>query len=84
MSSAGTFRPHNGQQFLRQALNDERVGLEEIDGIWNVLYYQTLLGRFDERMQPQTAASRRLYRRSLQHNAPEAAIAMSAMSPIMP
>ena len=50
VSSAGTFRLHNGQQFLSQAFNDEMIGLEEIDdGIWNVLYYQTLLGRFDER-----------------------------------
>jgi putative transposase len=39
VSSAGTFRLHNGQQFLSQALNDEMIGLEEVqDGIWNVLY----------------------------------------------
>ena len=47
--TAGTFRLHNGQQFLTQALNGEHIGLEEVrDGLWNVLYYDTLLGRFDE------------------------------------
>ncbi len=57
VSSAGAFRLHNGQQFLSQALNDEMIGLEEIDdGIWNVLYYQTLLGRFDERTRTITGA----------------------------
>lgn len=36
-------------RFLGHARNEEMVGLEEIDdGIWNVLYYQILLGRFDE------------------------------------
>ena len=49
ISTAGTFRLHNGQQFLTQALNGEMIGLEEVrDGLWNVLYYDTLLGRFDE------------------------------------
>ena len=50
VSSAGTFRLHSGQHFLSQALNNEPIGLEEVqDGIWNILYYTTLLGRFDER-----------------------------------
>ncbi len=36
-SSAGTFRLHNGQQFLRQALYDEMIGVEDVhDGIRNV------------------------------------------------
>ena len=40
VSSAGTFRLHNGQQFLSQALNNEMIGLEEVqDGVWNVIYY---------------------------------------------
>ncbi len=57
VSSAGTFRLHNGQQFLSQALNDEMIGLEEVqDGIWNVIYYETLLGRFDERTRTITGA----------------------------
>lgn len=57
VSSAGTFRLHNGQQFLSQALNNEMIGLEEVqDGVWNVLYYETLLGRFDERTRTITGA----------------------------
>ena len=50
VSSAGTFRLHSGQHFLSQALNNEYIGLEEVqDGLWNIIYYETLLGRFDER-----------------------------------
>ena len=57
VSRAGTFRLHNGPQFLSQALNDEMIGLEEAqDGIWNVIYYETLLGRFDERTRTITGA----------------------------
>ena len=57
VSTAGTFRLHNGQQFLTQALNGEIIGLEEVqDGIWNVIYYETLLGRFDERTRTITGA----------------------------
>ena len=30
-------------------LNGQHIGLEQVgDGIWNILYYNTLLGRFDE------------------------------------
>jgi putative transposase len=57
VSTAGTFRLHNGQQFLSQALNNEMIGLEEVqDGVWNVIYYETLLGRFDERTRTITGA----------------------------
>lgn len=57
VSSAGTFRLHSGQYFLSQALNDEYIGLEEVqDGLWNLIYYDTLLGRFDERTQTITGA----------------------------
>ena len=57
VSTAGTFRLHNGQQFLTQALNGETIGLEEVqDGVWNVIYYETLLGRFDERTRTITGA----------------------------
>ena len=57
VSSAGTFRLHSGQHFLSQALNDEYIGLEEIeDGLWNILYYETLLGRFDEHTHTITGA----------------------------
>ena len=41
-----------------QALNGERIGLEAIDdGIWNIIYYTTLLGRLDERTGKVTGAS---------------------------
>ncbi|MDA1095198.1 MAG: IS481 family transposase [Acidobacteria bacterium] len=57
VSNAGTFRLHSGQHFLSQALNGEHIGLEEVqDGLWNVLYYDTLLGRFDERTKAITGA----------------------------
>lgn len=57
VSNAGTFRLHSGQHFLSQALNGESVGLEEVDdGIWNIIYYDTLLGRFDERTHTITGA----------------------------
>lgn len=54
---AGTFRLHSGQPFLSQALNPEYIGFEEIaDSLWNVVYYETLLGRFDERTYTITGA----------------------------
>ncbi len=57
VSNAGTFRLHSGQHFLSQALNGEHIGLEEVqDGIWNLIYYTTLLGRFDERTNHITGA----------------------------
>ena len=57
VSQAGCFRLHSGQIFLSQALNGETIGLEEIqDGLWNILYYETLLGRFDERSKTITGA----------------------------
>jgi putative transposase len=50
ISSAGTFRLHAQQPFLSQTLRGEDVGLEEVgDGIWNIVYYRTLLGKIDER-----------------------------------
>lgn len=50
VSNAGCFRLHSGQQFLSQALNGETIGLERIDdALWNIVYYDTLLGRYDER-----------------------------------
>ena len=57
VSSAGTFRLHSGQHFLSQALNDEYIGLEEVqDGLWNIVYYETLLGRIDEHTHTITGA----------------------------
>jgi putative transposase len=50
VSTAGTFRLKAKQPFLSNALADEYIGLEEVgDGLWNILYYETLLGRIDER-----------------------------------
>ena len=57
VSSTGTFRLHSGQHFLSQALNDEYIELEEIeDGLWNILFYETLLGRFNEHTHTITGA----------------------------
>ena len=57
VSTAGTFRLHNGQQCLTQALNGEMIGLEEVqDGRWNVIDDETLLGRFDEHTRTITGA----------------------------
>ena len=57
VSNAGTFRLHSGQPFLSQALNGEDIGLEEVhDGVWNLIYYNTLLARFDERTHAITGA----------------------------
>ena len=44
-------------RLLSQALNGENTGLEQVqDGVWNILYYDTLLGRFDERSKAITGA----------------------------
>jgi len=57
VSNAGCFRLHSGQIFLSQALNGEEIGLEQVqDALWNILYYDTLLGRFDERTKAITGA----------------------------
>ena len=38
------------QFFISHALKGDYVGLEPIDdGLWNILYYNTLLGRLSER-----------------------------------
>jgi hypothetical protein len=48
--SCGAFRLHSGQHFLSQALNGDDIGLEQVeDDLWNILYYDVLLGRFDQR-----------------------------------
>jgi putative transposase len=50
VSTAGTFRLQSRQPFLSHALGGEDIGLEEVgDGIWNIVYYSTLLGKIDER-----------------------------------
>jgi hypothetical protein len=38
------------QIFISHALANEDIALEEIeDGLWNIVFYTTLLGRYDER-----------------------------------
>ena len=50
VSHCGTFRLKATQPFLSNALRDQHIALEEIgDGVWNIVYYRTLLGRIDER-----------------------------------
>ena len=50
VSAGGCFRLHSEQPFLSNALQGHHVGLEEVgDGVWNIVYYETLLGRIDER-----------------------------------
>lgn len=50
VTSAGTFRLKQHQPFLSTALRDELIGLEEVgDGVWNIVYYTTLLAKIDER-----------------------------------
>ncbi len=46
----GTIRFKQRRVFLSFVLTNERVALEQIDdGIWNVLVYELVVGRFDER-----------------------------------
>ena len=50
VSTAGTFRLQARQPFLSHALAGQDIGLEEVaDGIWNIVFYATLLGKIDER-----------------------------------
>jgi transposase InsO family protein len=52
VSHAGCFRLKAKQPFLSNALSDEYIGLEEVgDGVWNIVYYETLIGKIDERSQ---------------------------------
>ena len=47
MSRCGTFR-RSGQYFLSNALKGEDIGLEEVgDDVWNIVYYNTVIGRID-------------------------------------
>ena len=50
VTSNGTFRLHGEMIFLSHALRGADIGLEEVgDGVWNIVYYRTLLGKIDER-----------------------------------
>src|SRR5450755_5001636 len=50
VSNAGHFKMGAQHYFISHALKGDNVGLEAIDdGLWNILYYNTLLGRLSER-----------------------------------
>ena len=50
VSACGAIRINCHQQHITMALTGEYVGLEEIeDGIWDIVFYSTLIGRIDER-----------------------------------
>jgi len=58
VSNAGHFRLGAHQIFISHALRGDHLGLEEIDdGLWNILYYKTLLGRLDQRTGKITGAT---------------------------
>lgn len=50
VSTSGMFRLHGTPLFLTHVLRGQTIGLEEVDdGIWNIVYYRTLLAKIDER-----------------------------------
>jgi transposase InsO family protein len=58
VSNSGEFKLGRKHRFLSQALGGEWVGLEALDdGVWNVIYYNTLLGRLNEHTDKITGAS---------------------------
>lgn len=49
VSRYGAIRLHRKQLFISVALAGEEIGLEEVDdGVWNIVFYTTLIGRIDE------------------------------------
>lgn len=47
---SGSFRFRGLEPFVSHALERTDIGLEEVaDGVWNIVYYRTVLGRLDER-----------------------------------
>lgn len=58
VTTAGTFKLHGHRLFLSETLEHQDIGLEEVaDGVWNIVYYRTLLGKLDERTRRITGAS---------------------------
>jgi putative transposase len=50
IGSGGIFKFRGHTPFLTHALEGRDIGLEEVtDGIWNIVYYRTVLARLDER-----------------------------------
>lgn len=47
--SGGTIKFRGRVPFLSEVLEGDDVALDEVtDGVWNIVYYHTVLGRFDE------------------------------------
>ena len=50
VSMYGAIRLNMKQLFISSALKNQYIGLEEVDdGMWNIVYYHTLIGRINER-----------------------------------
>ncbi len=50
MSNAGVIRLASKKIFISDALANGDIALEQIeDGLWNLVFYKTSLGRYDER-----------------------------------
>lgn len=50
VATDGRFRWRGDHVFLSHALAGQHIGLEEVDdGVWNIVFYRTLLGKLDER-----------------------------------
>jgi len=50
ISTSGDFSWAGRRRFLSETLRGEDIALEEVqDGVWNLVYYRTLLGRIDVR-----------------------------------
>ena len=63
ISAGGTFSWYGRPLFLSETLRGEDIGLEEVaDGLWNLVYYRTLLGRIDVRSGRLTGVSPALTR----------------------
>jgi putative transposase len=58
ISTSGMFCLHSQTFFLSTVLQGEDIGFEEVeDGLWNIVYYSTLLGKIDERTRLVTGIS---------------------------
>ena len=58
VSNAGEFKLGAQHRFISQAIKGDYIGLEEVaDGVWNIVYYKTLLGRLDARTGKITGAT---------------------------
>jgi hypothetical protein len=50
VSKCGTFRIHNQQAFISNALAELYIAIEEVDdGLWALYFYDHLLAHYEER-----------------------------------